>query len=194
MISLYALFWILVFMFAIIGAVRGWNKEVIAMAGLILALFTINLFGNTLVNILGGLVGDTGQGDILGRMKAQFFVLGGIYIFIAFFSFQGAVLVRSRLTTRERVQDRLLGLIFGGLNGYLLVGTLWSLLEYQITADGWVQLPPNVPYAFDPIIIRPEVTTAGQEFLITHLPIPFLVPWLPILLIAIFLFLIVVII
>ena len=164
------------------------------MAGLILALFTINLFGFTLVNVLGGLVGDAGQGDILGRMSAQFIVLGSIFIVIAFFSYQGAILVRSRLTARERIQDRLLGLIFGGLNGYLLVGTLWSLLEYQITADGWVQLPQNVPYAFNPLIIRPEVTTAGQEFLITHLPIPFLVPWLPILLIAIFLFLIVVII
>jgi uncharacterized membrane protein required for colicin V production len=194
MISLFALFWILVFMFAIIGAVRGWNKEVIAMAGLILALFTINLFGNTLVNVLGGLVSDPSEGDLLARMRAQFIVLGGIFIIIAFFSYQGAVLVRSRLSTRERVQDRLLGLIFGGLNGYLLVGTLWALLEYQITADGWVQLPEGVPYAFDQIMIRPEATTAGQEFLISHLPIPFLVPWLPILLIAVFLFLIVVII
>jgi uncharacterized membrane protein required for colicin V production len=196
MISLFALFWIFVFMFAMIGAVRGWNKEVIAMAGLILALFTINLFGFTLVRLLGGVVSGTGQDAALAGMRAQFIVLGGIFIVIAFFSYQGAVLVRSRLSTRERVQDRLLGLIFGGLNGYLLVGTLWSLLEYRITADGWERLPPEAPYAFSPLVIRPDTLTltSGQEFLITHLPIDFLVPWLPILLIAIFLFLIVVII
>jgi sterol desaturase/sphingolipid hydroxylase (fatty acid hydroxylase superfamily) len=181
-------------MFAMIGAVRGWNKEVIAMAGLILALFTINMFGFAMVNLLGGLFSDASLDAVSARMKTQFIVLGGIFIVIAFFSYQGAYLVRSRLSTRERVQDRLLGLIFGGLNGYLLIGTLWSLLEFQITADGWQQLPANVPYAFNPTIIRPESLSPSETFLITHLPIDFLVPLLPILLVAIFLFLIVVII
>jgi uncharacterized membrane protein required for colicin V production len=42
MINLYALFWISIILFATIGAVRGWSKEVIAMAGLVLSLFAIN--------------------------------------------------------------------------------------------------------------------------------------------------------
>lgn len=194
MVSLFALFWAMVILFAIIGAMRGWSKEVIAMAGLILSLFTINTFGHILVRLLGGIGAGATENDILTEMRRQFIILGGIHIAIGFFSYQSVVFVRGRLSGRERIQERLLGFIFGAINGYLIVGTLWSLLEYMITADGWVRLPPNFPYAFDPLITRPVVSTAAQEILLTHLPIPWLVPWLPILLIVVFLFVIIVII
>jgi hypothetical protein len=194
MISLYVLFGVSVVLFAIIGAIRGWSKEVIAMAGLILSLFAINTFGSLIVRLTGGIAGSVDPNDILGYMRRQFIVLGSIHVIIAFFSYQSVVLVGGRLSGRERFQERLLGLIFGAINGYLVVGTLWSLLEYQLTADGWIRLPPDFPYAFDPSIIRPDVTTAAQELLVSHLPIPWLVPWLPILLVLIFLFVIIVVI
>lgn len=194
MIDLFALFWIFVILFALIGAMRGWSKEVIAMAGLVLSLFTINTFGHLLVRLLGDVGGGPDPADFMTEMRRQFLVLGGIHLLIAFFSYHGVAFVGSRLAGRERLQERLLGLIFGAANGYLLVGTLWSLLEYRITTDGWVRLPPEFPYAFDPVIIRPVVQSPTQELLLTHLPIPWLVPWLPLLLILIFLFVIVVII
>ncbi len=43
MISLSVLFWILVIIFAAIGAIRGWIKEILVTASVILALFTIFL-------------------------------------------------------------------------------------------------------------------------------------------------------
>jgi hypothetical protein len=193
MINLFALFWITIIFFAIIGAVRGWSKEVIAMAGLVLSLFAINTFGHLFVRLVGGVGVGADEADFLAEMRRQFMILGGIHVVIAFFSYQGVVLVRSRITPRETIQERLLGLIFGALNGFLVVGTLWSLLEYKITPDGWLRLPPNFPYAFDPIVIRPVIEAPGQELLLTHLPIPFLVPWLPLLVVLIFLFVIVVI-
>jgi hypothetical protein len=193
MINLFALFWISIILFATIGAVRGWSKEVIAMAGLVLSLFAINTFGHLFVRMLGGVGVGAEEADFMAEMRRQFLVLGGIHVLIAFFSYQGVILVRSRITPRETIQERLLGLIFGALNGFLVVGTLWSLLEYKITPEGWLRLPPNFPYAFDPLIVRPVLDSPGQELLLTHLPIPFLVPWLPLLVVLIFLFVIVVI-
>lgn len=193
MINLFALFWISIVLFATIGAVRGWSKEVIAMAGLVLSLFAINTFGHLFTRILGGVGFGADEADFLSEMRRQFMILGGIHVLIAFFSYQGVALVRSRITPRESIQERLLGFIFGALNGYLVVGTLWSLLEYNITTEGWLRLPPNFPYAFDQILIRPLIESPSQEMLLTHLPIPFLVPWLPLLVVLIFLFVIVVI-
>lgn len=194
MISLFAGFGMMVGFFALVGAMRGWSKEVIAMAGLILSLFTINTFGSILVRLLGGFGGDTPQADIIVQMQRQFWVLGGITLIIAFFSYQSVVLVRNRLAPREKIQERLLGFIFGAINGYLIFGTLWSLLEYRLTPEGWLRLPENFPYAFSPTMIRPIIESPAQEMLLTHLPIPWLIPWLPILIVLVFLFVIVVVI
>ena len=194
MISLFAAFLLMVVFFALVGAMRGWSKEVIAMAGLILSLFTINTFGSILVRILGGMGGDAPQADIMIQMQRQFWVLGGIHLLIAFFSYQSVALVRNRLAPREKIQERLLGFIFGAVNGYLIFGTLWSLLEYRLTTEGWIRLPENFPYAFSPTIIRPIIESPAQDLLITHLPIPWLIPWLPLLIVLVFLFVIIVII
>ena len=194
MISLFAAFWITVVFFALIGAMRGWSKEVIAMAGLTLSLFAINTFGSVVIRLLGGIGSDAAVADVMVQMRRQYWVLGGIHLIIAFFSYQSVALIRARLAPREKVQERLLGLIFGAVNGYLVIGTLWSLLEYRITVDGWLRLPPNFPYAFDPYLTRPVGITPTQDLLLTHLPIPWLVPWLPILIVLIFLFVIVVVI
>lgn len=194
MINLYWLFWIMVLLFAIIGAVRGWSKEVIALAGLILAMFTINTFGWTLVNLLGGLGGNTLQVDVLAGMKEQFIFLGGVLVLVGFFSYQSVALLTARLSGRERLQERLLGFIFGAFNGYLVVGGLWSLLEYRIGPEGWNRLPPGVDYVFSPNVSRPLIETAGLEMLMTHMPLPWLDPWIPVLMVLVFLFLIIVVI
>ncbi|MDX1615832.1 MAG: CvpA family protein [Candidatus Promineifilaceae bacterium] len=195
MIALQAFFWVMVIFFALIGAMRGWSKEVIAMAGLILSLFAINTFGGTLVRLVSGVGSDGLPTDIVDQMRTQFYLLALIHVGIAFFSYQGVALVGGRLSGRERFQERLLGMIFGALNGYLIVGTLWSFLEYQSSSEGWLRLPENFPYAFDPIITRPDVlNNPGLELILTNLPLPFLAPWLPILVVVIFLFVIIVVI
>ena len=43
MISLSVLFWIYVIMFALIGAMRGWAKEVLVTSGVIVALFLVTI-------------------------------------------------------------------------------------------------------------------------------------------------------
>jgi uncharacterized membrane protein required for colicin V production len=196
MIELGTFFWILVALFALIGALRGWTREVIATAGLILSLFALNQFGPLIVGVArAGLEsGMTAEIPQEGIRRQQFYILSMIHLLIAFFSYQGPALAGSRLGDRLRIrdnfQDKLLGGIIGTINGYLVVGTVWSFLEYQIVGGGYQQLPVGVGYPFD-TIIRPAVDS-DLVTLIARLPLPFLADYLPFLLVGIFLFVLIV--
>jgi hypothetical protein len=57
-----------------------------------------------------------------------------------------------------------------------------------------MRLPAGIQYVFAPLVTRPVALTPGLEFVLTHLPLPWLAPYLPIILVIVFLFLIIVII
>lgn len=196
MISLTTTFWIMVIIFGLIGVMRGWTREVIATSSIILALFTINQFGSALFGFLGfdnNVI--TPPPDV---RRQEFYILSAILLAIGFFGYQGPALASSRvgdrLRIRDSLQDKFMGLAVGALNGYLVVGSLWSFLEYKLqSASNWVRYAPDVPYPFDPTtIVRPVQEFSG---IIDNLPIPLLTqsPYiLPLLLVVIFLFVIVV--
>lgn len=199
MLSLETFFGIMIAFFGLIGFLRGWTKEVIAAAGLILSLFAINQFGSFLIALLSNAPTDpTVAVDPYTPLRQQFYVLTIIHLTIAFFSYQGpslaGQLIAGRLGDRLRgnLQTKLLGAIVGGVNGYLIYGTLWSLLEYQqVAPNNYVRLPAGVPYAFDPgILLRPNFDTVTS--IVERLPLPILAPYLPILIVVVFLFVIVV--
>ncbi len=188
MINISTFFWIMVALSAIVGSMRGWTKEVIATSGLILALFTINQFGTYLTSF----VGSGGTVDTNAVRRQIFYLFAAIYLLIAFFSYQGPAIAGARLNNRLRVrdsfQDKLMGLMVGGVNGYLIIGALLAFLEYELQAPTtWVRLPPGVAYPF-PSVIRPT----DLETLMTNLPIPLLAPYLPFLVVIVFLFVIIV--
>ncbi|GJM40613.1 MAG: hypothetical protein DHS20C20_08950 [Ardenticatenaceae bacterium] len=190
MLSLGSLFWLMILFFAIIGSLRGWTREVIASSGLILSLFAINQFGNLFL-------GFAPTSGTIPVERQQFYYLAILHLIIAFFSYQGPAFAGSRFGERLRVrdtfQDKLLGLIVGALNGYLIIGSLWSFLEYRIQATGeWIQLNIGEQYPFDPtVLIRPDV--AGElGTLMGRLPLPLLEPYLPFLVVIVFLFVIIV--
>ena len=194
MLSLTVLFWLMILLFALSGSLRGWSKEVVAASGLILSLFAINQFGFLLINLFGWTAQSLGDPTLASRR--QFFLFASIHLIITFFSYQGPRLssgLGQRLRPRDNLQDKLLGAIVGAINGYLVVGALWSFLEYQtIGAGSWVQLSPGVPYPFDPTVItRPDVGSSAYN-IISVLPIPFLSPYLPYIMVIVFLFLIIV--
>lgn len=196
MINLGTLFWLLVGFFALIGALRGWTREVIVTAGLILSLFALNLFGPSIASALGGQPNPAIAVDLNGLRRRQYYVLVAIHLAIAIFSYQGPALggraLAQRLRVRDSLQDKVMGALVGAVNGYLIVGTLWAFLELQIGPNGYTPLPPNTPYPFDPgTIIRPDINSPLIS-LIERLPLPMLAPYLPYLLIVIFLFLIIV--
>ncbi len=195
MISLGTTFWILVAFFGLIGALRGWTKEVIATSGLILSLFALNQFGTMLFS-LSGSSPDVAAGAISPERR-QFYILATVHLVITFFSYQGPVVAGRRIGERLRVRDSfqniLLGLIVGSMNGYLIVGSLWSFLEYKlVAATEWKRLDPGIPYPFDvATIIRPALDTDLYAML-GNMPIPMLAPYLPYLVVVVFLFVIVV--
>lgn len=197
MISLGTVFWLMVAFFALIGTLRGWTREIIATSGLILSLFALNQFGFFLISLLGAAAdATTAPVDVMGIRRQQFYILTTVHLLIAFFSYQGPALAGRRLGDRLRVrdslQDKVLGAIVGAVNGYLIIGTLWTFLEYQVTADGYFRLPPGEFYPFDTIsLIRPGLESPLIS-LIEKLPLPLLSPYLPFLVVVVFLFVIVV--
>jgi hypothetical protein len=195
MISLVTTFWILVFLFGFVGMMRGWTREAIATASIILALFTINQFASTMFGFLGFDNNITPPPEV---RRQEFYILSAIILMFAFFGYQGPTLavsrVGDRLRVRENLQDKIFGFMIGGLNGYLVVGSLWSFLEYKVVAaSNWLRYTPDVPYPFNPTtIIRPAPELAP---IIENLPIPLLTqsPYiLPVLMVLIFLFVLIV--
>ena len=203
MLSLTAAFWIMVFIFAFVGMMRGWSKEVVVTLSVILALFTINQFFPTIFGFIGWQETVTPPPvpppvpppDV---RRWEFAVMSIFLLALAFFGYQGPALARSsvgaRLTRHDNITDKVLGFLVGALNGWLIVGSIWSFLEYQlVAASNWVRCSPEVPYPFDPTrIIRPAPELA---LIIDNLPVPFLTqsPYiLPLLLVGVVIFVLVV--
>lgn len=194
MLSLSALFWISVGAFALVGALRGWAREVVATSGLVLALFIINQFGFIALGRLGQSATLVGDPTLVQRQ--QFTVYTFFLLFLAFFSYQSPRLsgtIGNRLRPRDTVQDKLLGAIVGGINGYLIVGAIWCFLEYQHLGPGqWTMLAPGVSYPFEAsLIVRPAFDSDSAR-LAAKMPISVLAPYLSYLMVIMFLFLIIV--
>ncbi len=122
MVSLGFFFFFLIALFAVIGAMRGWAKEVLVSFSVILALFMITVLERYVPVVSTSFT----QGS-----TSQFWLRSIILIVLVFFGYQTPNLPRLGGTrfVRERLQDTLLGLFIGALNGYMIVGTLWFFLN-----------------------------------------------------------------
>lgn len=188
MISLSTVFWLMILFFAIIGALRGWTREVIATSGIILSLFTLSFFGDRII----GLLPSPSDGSVtIALQRQRFYLMALIHLVMAFFSYQGPTLAGSRITDRLRVrdslQDKFMGAIVGAINGYMLIGGFWAFLERNLAPDG------NYPFDLT-TITRPGFGNVPPLELIANLPLPLLEPYLPVLVVVVFLFVIVVLI
>ncbi len=122
MVSLLVLFWVFVVLFAVIGAMRGWSKEVLVTSALVLALFLNAILGNY-VPFYQTLLGTEPPGTQLILLTLPVLVL-------AFAGYQSPRLsaLQGKLA-RERIEGILLGLVVGILNGYLLAGSVLFYLH-----------------------------------------------------------------
>lgn len=122
MISLTVLFGMFVALFAIIGAIRGWAKELLVTSALVLGLF--------LNAILENYITPYRTAMLVQPPLTQFIVRGGVLVLLAVFGYQTPnIRALQPKLARERVEEVLLGLVLGALNGYLLVGSLFSYLD-----------------------------------------------------------------
>jgi hypothetical protein len=154
MIYLNVLFWIFVLLFALIGMNRGWAKEMLVSFAVVLAIFII-----TVMEVFFPPVASLA---LVGPPKTLFYIRSLFLLALVLFGYQGPnipKLAASNRFVRERLQDWLLGLFIGALNGYLIVGTLWYFLDFA-----------NYPF---PEILRPPLEGPEGEparYLISMLP------------------------
>jgi uncharacterized membrane protein required for colicin V production len=122
MIALSTLFWILVAVFAMIGALRGWSKEMLVTFSLVLGIFVIAVMLN-FVPFMDAYLAEGGN-------SRQFTVRALILILFMFFGYQSPRLQRiSDVMIKERFRDSALGIVVGALNGYMLMGSLLYFLH-----------------------------------------------------------------
>ncbi len=132
MVPLETVFLGLVLLFAIIGALRGWAKELLVIFSVVLARF-IEFVALVYVPVLSTSLQSLQQSEPM----TWFYVRLVIFAILVAFGYATTVF-SARLGARarkEKLQDTLLGLFLGGLNGYLVVGVIWGFLHelgYQI--------------------------------------------------------------
>jgi hypothetical protein len=162
MLSLYVLFLMYIILFAVIGAMRGWAKELMVTFSMALSLFIITVL-ETYVGVVRNSITAAGG-------TAQFWLRTTIVILLVFFGYQTPNIkaLQGARFAREHLQDTLLGFLLGAFNGYLIIGSLWWFL-HQAGYPFDVILPPQPGFPYYDISVR----------LIDNLPPEWLtIPWI----------------
>jgi uncharacterized membrane protein required for colicin V production len=132
-VSLNFVFWMYVCLFGVIGAMRGWARELLVSFAVILALTFTTLIEHYVPFIR----------DVLPRDSAALFWLRTVIVVIlVFFGYQTPNIPRfAAKMTREKLQDTLLGIFLGALNGYLIAGTIWFYMNEANYPFGGIGAP-----------------------------------------------------
>ena len=134
MMSIIYVFWMYVLLFAIIGWMRGWAKELLVSFSVILSLAL-----NHVIRRYIPLAANLADTDV-----SLFWVRTIILLVLVYFGYQTVISI-PHLAAKgrtEKLQDTLFGAFLGGLNGYLVAG---SVLYYINVAN----------YPFPEVITRP---------------------------------------
>jgi uncharacterized membrane protein required for colicin V production len=147
MISLNVMLFIFVILFGIIGAMRGWAKELLVIFSVILAMFVLTVL-QSFVPFFKDTISN-------GTAETVFWLRATILMIMVFFGYQTPKIPRlaeSDRFIRHFLQDALLGFFIGAVNGFLIFGSFW----YYMHTAGY-------PFAF---VTAPNAATeAGQAAL-----------------------------
>lgn len=123
MMSIYYIFWMYVFLFGIIGAIRGWAKELLVIFSVVTAL-AVNLLLEKYIPLVRDL--DKASSSV---MWIRILIMTAL----VYFGYQTVNFSRfAPKAAREKLQDLLFGGVLGGVNGYLVAG---SVLYYNHVAN-----------------------------------------------------------
>jgi uncharacterized membrane protein required for colicin V production len=150
MMSILYVLWMYVILFAVIGMLRGWAKELLVAFSVILAL-ALNLLLKQYIPIVRDQPDDSVE---------LFWIRTLILLALVYFGYQTVAFVPhlASKAARERLQDALFGAILGGINGYLIAGTILFYID-------------QAKYPFPKIISAPTgdlVATIAQ--MMTYMP------------------------
>lgn len=141
MISIIYVFWMYVILFAVIGLLRGWAKELLVSFAVVVAL-TLNFLLRKFAPVVSTLQGN----DV-----TLFWIREIILLTLIYFGYQTVISV-ARLQAgarRERLADSLFGFVLGGFNGYLVAGSTWFYLD-------------AARYPFEKLFIQPPADILAQ--------------------------------
>lgn len=144
MIGLNVLFWILVILFAFIGSMRGWAKELLVTFAAILGLFIITVLEKYVPFIRDNLVMNPSTSLFWFRS-----IVIGVLVFAGYQTPNLPKLAETNRFARDRFQDLLLGLFLGAINAFLIFGSIWWYMH-------------QLEYPFD-IISAPLAGTASGD-------------------------------
>ncbi|PJF20499.1 MAG: hypothetical protein CUN56_15860, partial [Phototrophicales bacterium] len=145
------LVWVFVAFFAFMGLQRGWTKEIISMSGIILGLFALHQFDTAI------------RTELLAAFTSaeKFYFQTALFLIIVFFAYQTRALVGSDARAaqggdgRDALQSKVLGALVGGVNGYLISGSVWYFLHINRDANG--------VYPLDPYIVAPATGSLSAQ-------------------------------
>jgi len=122
MVPLDTFLWAFVLLFGLMGALRGWSKEMLVLFSVIVAL-AMRLIFTEYVPFVKGLFNRPA--------REQFYIYTGLVALLAVAGYAGPVVSGrlARASARETLQDILLGFIIGAVNGYLIIGSIWYFLD-----------------------------------------------------------------
>lgn len=149
MVQLYSMLWVFAAFFGVIGVLRGLRREVLSLAGIILASFALYQFDSIL------------RGVFLASVPRDqaFFIQVLIFGIIVYFAYQsrtfGAAAPPPGANTpirNDRLQDAIMGGLLGAFNGYLIWGAVWYFLDIN-------------DYPFSPLIIAPDPNSISAQSL-----------------------------
>ncbi|QPC81925.1 hypothetical protein G4Y79_19885 [Phototrophicus methaneseepsis] len=119
MIQLSSFMWAMAIFFAVMGFLRGWTRELVGSAGILLGIFALFQFDPFLRSTFFVLM-DPAQ---------SFWIQAGIFIVFVFIVYNADEFGEENSQREFDLQESLLGSIAGFLNGYLVGGTLWYFLD-----------------------------------------------------------------
>jgi len=136
MMSIVYVFWMYVILFGVIGAMRGWAKELLVSFSVILSL--------ALNHVIRKYIPLAQPENMAETDPSLFWVRTIILLVLVYFGYQTVVSIPhlASRAARERLQDTLFGGILGGINGYLIAG---SILYFIHVAD----------YSFQNVVTKP---------------------------------------
>ncbi len=141
MMSIVYVFWMYVILFAVIGAMRGWAKELLVAFSVITSL-AVNLLLDKYIPLVR---------DLPDNSVSVFWIHTIILLALVYFGYQTVSSIPrfASKAARERLQDALFGAVLGGINGYFVAGTI---LFYNHVAE--YPYKNIISPATDPIIVQ----------------------------------------
>jgi hypothetical protein len=135
-------FLVTILLFGLIGAVRGFNREIGVTVMLLIALLVLQLLDTVFVEFRDQVLALIAGPDPVAQLTARAVIYTIFLIVVTFISYQGVILTFPTATSSPT-----LGLFAGLLNGWLLAGSIW----FYLAAANWPFLPVCCNY--DPLYL-----------------------------------------